>query len=519
MSGITVLFAKLFTSAMKMGESTMRKDLSRSRAYALTVSMLFAAWIFISPTAYAQQGQDKAAPLSQVQRLNRAPVNNEILRVQLPRPEVQTLPNGLTLVLQEDHKLPTIAFTMWIRPGQLADRADLPGLASFTAEMLREGTEKRTSAQIAQEVDQLGATLDASSRFGASFSSINASGLINSTSEILDLMSDIVLHPAFPASELDKYKQRQQASLEERLSNPNFLGQREFRHVIYGDTPMAIASPTKESIEKLSVEDLKKFHEQHYVPGNAILGVTGDFKSADMRALVEKYFGAWKGAGEAPLSFPETVSPQPAKITLVDRPGSVQTYIVGGDRGIRRVDPDYYKLVVMNQVLGGGPQARLFLDLREEHSLTYGSFSRFNTDIYPGDWQAFAPVRTAVTGDAMERFAFEFKRINDEPVSASELDDARRSIIAGFALSLEQPAQLLSNWLTVQYYALPMDYWDKYPDRVSEVDAEGVQAAAKRFVDLSHIQWVAVGDRKQIQDKLSKYGPVTVVDVNGKAEN
>jgi predicted Zn-dependent peptidase len=104
-------------------------------------------------------------------------------------------------------------------------------------------------------------------------------------------------------------------------------------------------------------------------------------------------------------------------------------------------------------------------------------------------------------------------------VPASELDEARRSIIAGFALSLEQPAQLLSDWLTVQYYGLALDYWDKYPDRVSEVDAAGVQAAAKRFVDLNHMQWVAVGDRKQIQDKLSKYGPVTVVDVNGKAEN
>jgi zinc protease len=518
MSGTTALPARLQKAEMKMGESTMRRNFSNAWAPFVGAAM-FAALIFVAPIAEAQQGQDKAAPLSQVQRLNRAPVNKEILRVQLPRPEVQTLPNGLTLVLQEDHKLPTIAFTMWIRPGQLADPADLPGLASFTAEMLREGTERRTSAQIAQEVDQLGATLDASSRFGASFSSINASGLVNSTADILDLMSDVVLHPAFPSSELDKYKQRQQASLEERLSNPNFLGQREFRHVIYGDTPMGIASPTKESIEKLSVEDLKKFHGQHYVPGNAILGVTGDFKSADMRALVEKYFGGWKGTAETPLAFPDAVTPQPEKITLVDRPASVQTYIVGGNRGIRRVDPDYYKLVVMNQVLGGGPQARLFLDLREEHSLTYGSYSRFNTDIYPGDWQAFAPVRTTVTGDAMERFVFEFKRINEEPVAASELDEARRSIIAGFALSLEQPAQLLSSWLTVQYYGLPMDYWDKYPDRVSEVDAAGVQAAAKRFVDLNHMQWVAVGDRKQIQDKLSKYGPVTVVNVNGKAQN
>ena len=135
-------------SKVKMkGEGAMQRLFSKFMASAAVAAALFAAMVFAAPIAQAQgQGQDKSAPLSQVQRLNRAPVNKEILRVQLPRPKVEKLPNGLTLVLQEDHKLPTIAFTMWIRPGQLADPADLPGLASFTAEMLREGTERRTSA-------------------------------------------------------------------------------------------------------------------------------------------------------------------------------------------------------------------------------------------------------------------------------------------------------------------------------------------------------------------------------------
>ena len=497
------------------GERAMKRPSSKFVGYTIVAAMLLGS--LLSPAA--AMAQDKSAPLSTVQRLNRAPVNKDVLRVQLPRPGVEKLPNGLTLVLLEDHKLPTVAFTMWIRPGQLADPKDAPGLASFTAGMLREGTERRTSAQIAAEVDQLGATLEASSRFGASYTTVNASGLINDAPQILDLMSDIVLHPAFSADELGKYKQREGASLEERLANPNFLGQQAFRRVLYGDTPMAIASPTKEFIEKVTAEDLKRFHAQHFAPGNTILGVTGDFKSAEMRALVEKYLGAWKGAADAPLSFPTTVSPQPSKITLVDRPDSVQTYIIGGNRGIRRVDPEYYGLVVMNQIVGGGPQARLFLDLREEHSLTYGAYSRFTADIYPGDWSGFSPVRTKVTGDAMDRFLFEYKRINNEPVAQSELDDAHRAIIASFALSLEQPAQLLNDWLTVAHYGLPVDYWDKYPDRIGAIDAAGVQAAAKKFVDLDHMQWIAVGDRKQIQETLGKYGTVTVVDVTGKPEN
>lgn len=463
--------------------------------------------------------QGKSTAVSKVERLNRAPVSKEILRVQLPRPTTAKLPNGLTVVFLEDHKLPTVSFSLWIRPGQLADPADLPGLASFTADMLREGTERRPSEQIANEVDSLGATLTATSRFGVSYTSVSASGLIDDAGKILDLMSDAVLHPAFADGELAKYKQREEASLEERLSTPAFLGQQAFRRVVYGGAPLSVASATKESIDKVTSADLKQFHDKHYVPGNSILGVTGDFKTADMRTLVEKYFGAWSSAAEPMIALPKASSLQPTKITLVDRPDSVQTYIIGGDRGIRRDDPDYYKLVVMNQIVGGGPQARLFLDLREEHSLTYGAYSRFTAEVYPGDWAGSSPVRTQVTGEAMERFLYEYKRINSEGVPQSELDDAHRAIVAGFALSLEQPSEVLNDWLTVQHFGLPSDYWDKYPDRVSSVDAAAVQAAAKKFVDLDHMQWICVGDRKKIQDVLAKYGTVSVVDVSGNPEN
>jgi zinc protease len=463
--------------------------------------------------------QDKSTDISKVERLNRAPVNKDILRVQLPTPTVVKLKNGLTLVLLEDHKLPTVDFSMSIRPGQLADPAELPGLASFTAGMLREGTARRTSAQIAEEVDTLGASLNAGSGFGSSSTSVSASGLINNAPAILDLMSDIVLHPSFPTSELAQYKQRQQSGLEQSFSNPAFLAQRTFRRILYVDEPFSVSSTTKEAIEKITPDDLKRFHDAHYKPGNALFGVTGDFKTDDMRALIEKYFGDWAGAGEAPPALPKPAAPQPAKIILVDRPGSVQTYILGGDRGIRRTDPDYYALDVMNQILGGGPQARMFLDLREEHGYTYGVYSSTFSETYPGHWLVATPVRTAVTDGSMTQLVYEMKKINTEPVPQPELEDARRTIVAGFALSLEQPNQVLGYWLTAQYYGLSTDYWDKFPDRIAAIDAAAVQAAAKKYVDLDHMQWVAVGDRKQIQSVLAKYGAVTVVDAEGKTEN
>jgi len=501
------------------GETTMNNHshaIESGRKLLFGGALLAAFLLALPGNAFAQ---GKSTSLSQVVRLNRAPVNTEVLRVKLPRPEVVHLSNGLTVLLLENHRLPTVTFALWIKPGQLADPAELPGLASFTAEMLKEGTSQRTSDQIASQVDSLGATLDARSSFGASYSTVFASGLSVSSAQILDLMSDVALHPTFPADELAKFKQRELADLEQNLSSPQFLAQQAFHRVLYGDFPAAVTSPTKDSIDKVSVDDLKKFHDKYYVPGNAILGVAGDFTAAEMRALVEKYFGGWSGASASPASLPAVPAPQASKITLVDRPGSVQTYIVAGNLGIRRTDPEYFDLAVMNQVLGGGPQARLFLDLREVHGYTYGSYSRFNADIYPGDWQALAPVRTPVTDGSMTQFNYEFKKLNDELVPDNELAESQRAIVARFALSLEDPGQMLGSWLTVQYFGLPVDYWDQYPDHISAVKAADVQQAAKRFVDREHMQWICVGDRKQIEDVLKKYGPVTIVDAEGKPEN
>jgi zinc protease len=278
--------------------------------------------------------------------------------------------------------------------------------------MLHEGTERRSSLAIAAEADSLGATLAANARFGASYTVVNASGLAGSAPQLLDLLSDIVLHPAFSPAELASYKQRQMAALEQRLANPVFLGQRTFRQVLYGEGALAIASPTRDSVAQVTSDDLKRFHKEHYRPRNSILGAIGDFKSGEIRGLIEKDFAAWSGGADEPFSIASKAEPQPARITLVDRPGSVQTYIVTGGRGIRRTDPEYHALQVMNQVLGGGPQARLFLDLREEHGYTYGAYSNFNAEIYPGDWLAAAAVRTPVTDGSMTQFLYEFKRMN-----------------------------------------------------------------------------------------------------------
>jgi predicted Zn-dependent peptidase len=468
-------------------------------------------------TALAQGlGGEKGTAVSEAQRLNRAPVNKQVLRVKLPRPRETKLANGLTVLVLEQHRLPTVAFTLWVKTGALADPKDMPGLAKATAEMLREGTAQRTSAQLAADIDGLGASLMATAEFGANISTVSASGLSQSTDRLLELMSDVVLNPTFPADEFAIYQRRQLAQVEQMRSRSAFLAQERLHKVLYGDFAASVVSATPESLKAMSTAQLKDFHDRYYVPNNAILGVVGDVQFDQVVSLIQKSFGAWKSRTVNPPDLGRIPPPAPMKITLVDRSDSVQTNILAGNFALRRADPDFVPLTVMNRVLGGGASARLFLNLREKHGYTYGAYSSFTSDIYPGAFRANTEVRNAVTDGSLHELLEEFKRIRTEPVPESELDEARRSIVAGFALSLEQPARLLDFWMTANYFRLPPDYWDRYPEQIAKVSPEVVEQTAKKYVDLDHLQIVCVGDGKQIKDILEKYGPLEAYDADGK---
>jgi len=460
-------------------------------------------------------GDSKQLP-SKVERLNRAPVSNEVLKVKLPRPAEITLPNGLTLLVLEQHRLPTILCSLWIKNGAISDPKDMPGLASFTADLLREGTGKRSSSQIAGELDEMGATFNADAAFGENTTTIQASGLSQSADKLLDVMSDIVLNPSFPADELKKYAAREKAGLIQLRSDPGFLARERFARAIYGDFPAAIQAPTADSLTKATPETLKAFHDKYYAPNNAILAIAGDLTQAQAAELAKKYFGQWKKHPVPATAAGEVPAPSKARIYLVDRPDSVQANILAGGLSLRRADPDYIPLALVNRILGGGPAGRLFINLREEKGYTYGAYSRFSSHHFPGTFAASTEVRNAVTDGSLHELMYELKRLRDEKVPQGELDEAKRSIVASFALSLENPAGIVERWMTVKYYGLPADYWDKYPDQVAKLDAGAVQRTAKKYIDLDHLQLVVVGDAKHIHDAVAKYGQTEVYDAEGK---
>lgn len=493
------------------------------RKYSLIPCWLAAASFFAATQpALAQmsggaQQDNKSTPLSKVERKNRAPVSKDILRVKLPKPVEAVLPNGLTVLILERHELPTVSVSLQISgSGALFDPAGQHGLASVTAAMLREGTKTRNSKQFAEEADRLGANIFANASFGSAATILSASGLSENFDDWFALLADALLNPAFPPEELNKLKQRQLAGLRQQRTQPNFLATERFDSAVYGSHPAGVTSATPESIQALTPEGLSKWKLERYAPQNAILGIAGDVSAKDLIPKLTKWLAGWQKNDAKEVLPPNAHPATERKIYLVDRPGSVQTTLAMGNIAVDRRDPDYIPLVVLNQVFGAGPASRLFMNIREEKGYTYGVYSRLTALLYAGPWNAGGDLRSEVTEPAMNEFIKEINRIRDEKVPDGELDDARRSVVAGFALSLEQPAQLLNYAIVRRIYGFPADYWDTYPAKIAAVTADDVQRVARKYFDPATMQIVAVGDASKIKPAMEKFGSVEVFNADGK---
>src|SRR5262245_517496 len=299
---------------------------------------------FVSSTA-AQE--DHSADASKVERKNRAPVSKDILKVTLPRATETTLSNGVVVLIMENHRLPMISIQYNISgAGALFEPANTPGLASITAQMLREGTKTRTSVQIAEQSAQLGAEISALAGFGSSATVINASGLSDNFDQWLALTNDLLLNANFPADELNRLKQRLKAQLRQQRANPNFLANERFNNAVYGSYPAAVVAATNESIDAMTAEMLAKWHQERYTPQNTVLGITGDVKAAEIVPKLEKALAGWKRTDLKEVLPPNPKPVQSKRVSLVDRPGSVQTTVALGNIAIDRRDPDYIALTV-----------------------------------------------------------------------------------------------------------------------------------------------------------------------------
>jgi len=416
----------------------------------------------------------------------------------------------------EDHRVPQVSFQLMIPgAGGYFDPADRAGLATWTAAMLREVTATRTSAQISEALETMGASLFTSGGSSSANAEIDGNALTESLPKLMDVTADILLHPTFAAPEWDRYKTRSKPQFTQLRTNPAFLANEMFNKVVFGSHPASRIFANPAAIDVVTAADLTEYHKTHYVPDHAVLAFAGDITLDQARALTTKYLGEWKRTG-APLAKVSDPGPIGApKVYLVHRPNSVQTTFYVGTQGLTRTNPDYTSLTVANRVLGG-VMGRLFRHLREEKGYTYGIGSGIDALPYVGAWTASTSVRTEVTEPALRDLMAEIAEMRDKPVPDKELADSKRALVAQFALSLESPQRILGYSLDRWELGLPADYWDVYASRVSGITAAQAQAAAKKYWDPSRLQIVAVGDATKIREILAKFGNVEVFDSDGK---
>jgi len=439
----------------------------------------------------------------------------------LPTATEFKLANGLTVLFAQRTGVPVVAGTIVVRTGSDANPAATPGLANFTAAMLDEGTASRTAPQIADDIAQLGAALDTGSTMDSS--SVRTTTLRKNFPAALDLLADVVLHPSFPAAEVDRQRASRLASIVQQRESPEEIAQQALVSALYGPNhPYGfIEIGTEASNKAMNRDQLAAFWKQNFVPNNAALIVVGDITESEVRALAEKEFGGWQPGtpAKAALGAPQT---DPAKLIVVDKPGAPQTQLWLGAVGADRRTPDYAAIQVMNTAFGGTFSSRLNLNLREDKGYTYGAFSTFVMRKSAGPFFALAGVRTDVTGPALGEMLKEAAGMSTRLLSDKELSSAKDNLVRSLPGDFETVQSTRGSFATLYVYDLGLDYWAKYPAMINAIDANTVRTTAAKYLAADRLHVIAVGDKATIVPQFQKldpaYGSPQIRDADGNVQ-
>lgn len=433
----------------------------------------------------------------------------------LPTPLEKTLPNGLKVVVVEDKRLPIVSMRLAFRSGDIQDSKDLIGLTGMMTSLLKEGTTSRTSKQIAEEIEKIGGSVFAESNDDFTF--VSASSLSQYTDQILQLMADVTLNPSFPQKEIDLAKQNTIQGLDFQRSQPGFLADEQLSRKIWGEHPYSITTATKETISAITREKLVSFHKEKFIPNNAVLVIVGNVDKTKITNDIAKLFGNWKQGTVAKTDFPAPPTQTEKTLTIVNRDGSSQSNIVMGNLAINRTNPDYFPMLVLNQIYGAGASSRLFMNLREEKGYTYGAYSNLDFKRQGGSFGSSAEVRNEVTGASLKEFFAEMDRIRNTPVPAQELADAKSYLTGIFPIQLETQDGLLVQLVRIQLNNLPADYLQTYRDKINAVTAADVQRVAQKYITPDKIAVVIVGDAGEILKQSKPYFTnIEIFDTVGK---
>jgi zinc protease len=434
--------------------------------------------------------------------------------IRFPQFAESTLPNGLRILVVENHALPVANLNLFVRSGSSSDPADKLGLAQMTAALLDKGTATRTAVQISETVEGVGGSIGA----GADQDNVTASvGVLSDQLPLaFELLSDVVLHPSFPQQEMETARAQQLAGLRAALGNPGTLASRMFDRQVYGASHPYGRRSTPQTVAALTRDDVAAFHRANFIPRNAYLVVSGDVTPAQAQEMARRWFGEWSGGAAPDDAFPGPPARERAEIYLVHRPNSVQSSLYVGNVGLQPDDPDYYAVQVMNMVLGAGGDSRLEEVLRSQHGWTYSARSRFSRQLGGGSFVASSDVRSAVTDSALAELMVQLRRIRDQPVDQAELERAKSFLVASFPSTVETPGQAAGQLAATRLLGLPAEHLTQYTQRVGAVTAADVQRVAREYLQPERAVLVVVGDATQVLEKIRPIARVRVFDVEGR---
>lgn len=438
--------------------------------------------------------------------------------ISFPELKRATLSNGVKVVLAERHSAPLINFNLIVDAGYAAD--PVAGTSAMAMQMLTEGTKKRSSLQISEDLANLGTNLFAFSDLDSS--RISVSSLKSKLDESLDIFADVVLNPSFPEKEFQRIQKQQLSAIEQEKADPQSIALRLMPGLIYGKDhaygqPFT-GSGTPESISKLSQTDVVKFHQTWFKPNNATIVVVGDTTLSDIVPKLESLLKNWKPS-EVPKKNLATVSPKDKPtVYLVDRPGSLQSVIVAGHISLPKANPDELAINTMNNILGGVFTSRLNLNLREDKHWSYGVFSFLADAKGQRPFLSISPVQTDKTKESIVEVLKELKQVlKDKPITQEEFTKDQTNQVLELPGSWETNGRVLNSILNIVRYGYGDDYYKKYANEVRNLTLNQVNAAAQKVIQPDKLVWLIVGDRSKIETGIRELnlGEIKVLDVDG----
>lgn len=449
-----------------------------------------------------------------VDRAN-APLPSEPRPYHFPHIARTTLPNGLRVLVAENHNAPLVSVRGLVRSGADHDDADHAGLASIVADLLDEGAGTRDAIRLAEDLGLLGASLGTGADWDASYVSLDV--LSRNVEPSVSIFGDVASRATLPEDGLERVRAERLNEILQQRNEPAAIAGKRFANLLYGTGAYGNSiSGNADSVARITAGDVRRFYREHFLPNNSSVVISGDIDRHKAIELITQALGDWTRGTEPPRP---TVSPNAidsTRVYVIDRPQAVQSEIRVGHLGVPRSTEDYFPLSVMNAIFGGVFNSRINLNLRERHGYTYGARSQFAFRRQAGPFVVAAPVRNEVTRESVSEMIAEMRRIRTGDIADHELNDTKSYLIGVFPALVQTASDIASRLVDMELYGLPEDYFDRYRENIANVTREEIARVAQKYLDPDRLLIVIVGNARQIREPLGNLGlPVSEMDIDG----